>query len=95
MSEVHFDRWSVLVIKSCIVKSIFLGRSRVSDPWCMIVFKPEFSEVCLTFVFGSHKSLKKSLYLCKEVIKLSEFQEVLIDLILIGSYLKELAPCIR
>ena len=40
-------------------------------------------------------SLKKRLYLCKEVIKLSEFQEVLIDLILIGSYLKELGPRIR
>ena len=41
-----------------------------------------------SFVFGSHKSFKKSLYPCKEVIKLSEFQELLIDLILIGSYLK-------
>ena len=60
----------------------------------MIVFKG-IQWSLPSFVFGSHKSFKKSLYPCKEVIKLSEFQEVLIDLILIGSYLKELGPCIR
>ena len=55
----------------------------------------EFSEVCLHLFSGRHRSFKKRLYLSKEVIKLSEFQEVLIDLIVIGSYLKELGPRIR